>query len=153
MTVQDYIKSQLAMLAWWEGHRRGGVNNMLAVAFVVRNRVRSGWLGGDWMKLIANHFRWSAGDFVPNMSVLDALDDAEVEVPDFHDAALRRMLEEIDGIFDGSTPDNMTEGALYYAELNRVDPEFNDNWFKLNILDNLSEHKRVATVGVVSFFM
>lgn len=145
MTVQDVIRVELAMLAWREARHYGGINNMLAVAFVVKNRVDAGWLGGDWMQIIANHEQWSA-----RLVTAPALqgETQMAPVPDFHDPDVRDLIVEVDGIFDGTAEDTFTDGALYYCELDRVERP----WFLQNVVRRPDAHARVATVGPVSFF-
>lgn len=135
MTAENFIKAQLAAFVHREAAFHGGIDNMLAVAFVIRNRVRAGWMGGSWMGVIQSAETYSATIYTPT-----ALDLRE-----FH---FRLLMQQIDDIYSGLMPDRMTDGALFYAELNRVERE----WFKQNILAHLDEHPRVATVGNVSFF-
>lgn len=136
MTAETYIKAHLAALAHREAGHCGGVNNMLAVAFVVRNRQRAGWRGGNWMELIASHDEYSAW-----------LHPATT--PDLRELNFRILLQQIDDVFSGLAGDKMTEGALYYCELNRVERA----WFKENVLHDATSHPRVAQVGNVSFFL
>jgi hypothetical protein len=142
MTPQDVIRVELAMLAWREAFRHGGVKNMLAVAFVVRNRVNAGWLAGDWMKVIAHHDDYSSAKMVHPEHYTD------MEVPDFHHRAVRDLLVEVDFIFDGTRDDDLTEGSLYYCELFNIQ----NPWFTENITRKPEDHPRVATIGPVSFF-
>jgi hypothetical protein len=134
MTAEQFIKAQLAALAHREGAHHGGIDNMLAVAFVMRNRRLAGWQGGDWMNIISCHEQ-SAGTIY------------EKSAPDIRDLTFRTFLQQVDDIFSGFTPDKMTEGALFYAELNNVTP-----WFRANVLSNLEMHPRVAQVGPVTLF-
>lgn len=138
MTSENFIKAQLALLAWREGHRHGGLDNMMAVAFVVRNRVKAGWHGGDWLEVMSNHYTFAAEEQPESVTAL----------PDVRDAHFRVILQKIDDLFSGMALDKMTEGALYYAELHNVTRE----WFTINILKKLEEHPRVARIGQVDLF-
>lgn len=135
MTNENFIKAQLAALAHREGHEHGGTNNMLAVAFVMRNRQRAGWRGGEWLGIIH-----TAEEVASRIS--------EVSAPDLRDINFRILLQQIDDVYSGMAADKITEGALYYAELNRIE----STWFRKHILDDLEHHPRVANVGNVVFF-
>lgn len=135
LTPETFIKAELAAFAQREAAHHGGIDNMLAVAFVVRNRVRASWFGGNWMEIIEGH-EGVAGKNYPRTAV------------NLRDIHFRMFLQQIDDLYLGLTPDKMTEGALYYCELNHCDNE----WFLENIVRKPEEHPRVATVGNVSFF-
>jgi len=146
MTPQDVIRVELAMLAWREGFRHGGIKNMLAVAFVVRNRVNAGWLAGDWLKIISSHDEYSS---MVMMHPEHYRTEANIgNIPNFHHRTVRDLLVEVDFIFDGTKNDDLTEGALYYGELNSIQ----NPWFLENIARKPEDHPRVATIGPVSFF-
>lgn len=134
MTAETYIKAQLAALAHREAAHMGGVNNMLAVAFVMRNRQRAGWFGGDWMEIIHNAYKVAAAIYPPS-------------APNLRDLSFRSFLQQVDDIYTGMAQDAMTEGALYYCELHRIERA----WFHENILQH-GQHERVANVGQVAFF-
>lgn len=138
LTPEQYIQSMLFHFAWQEGVLHGGSNNMLAVAFVIRNRVKAGWFAGDWLQVIA-HSNDVVGTFKESAYNL---------IPDMRKPEIRQLMSKIPDIYSGLEPDRMTEGALYYGELASID----NKWFQENILSNLMVHKRVATVGPVSFF-
>lgn len=138
MTNEQFIKAQYALLAWREGHRYGGLDNMLAVAYVVRNRVKAGWHGGDWLEVMSNHQNFAAEE---NPQFAQAL-------PDVRETNCRFLLQRIDDIFNGMAVDKMTDEALYYAELHSITRP----WFTINILKKREEHPLVAQVGPVAFF-
>ena len=135
MNNETFIKAQLAALAIQEGARHGGVHNMVAVAFVMRNRVDAGWYGGEWMDVIER-----AGDRVGTFYPLQPIN--------LRDSSVKAFLQRVDDIYDGSEEDEMTAGALFYCELHRVDRE----WFKQNVLKDRAEHPMTGSVGQVSFF-
>lgn len=136
MTSDDYIKSKLADLCWQEGHEYGGINNMLAIGFMMRNRVHAGWLGGDWLACIAEYYINAEGEKRPSST------------PNLRDPMFRELLAKIDGVYEASAADKMTQGALYCADLNKISRQ----WFVDNIVRKPEEHKRIAQVGPVYFF-
>lgn len=141
MTTDNFLKAELALFVWQNAHEYGGIDNMLALAFVLRNRVKQGWNGGDWSQVIAE---------APSKA-----GDATIKggYPDVRDTVVRMLLSRIDGVFNDSerdvyTVDHEGRGALYYTDLaNTTNP-----WFKANILQKLENHPIVAKVGPVSFF-
>lgn len=137
MTPENFIRAQLAAFAHREANHCGGVNNLLAVAHVIRNRQKQAWFGGDWMEIMQR---------AP--AVASAPPAAPDVFPNLRDVSFRIFIGQIDDVVSGAKPDEFTEGALYYAELNRIESE----WFKKNILGQPDEHPRVAAVGNVSFF-
>lgn len=134
MTAEQFIKAELAALAHREAAHHGGIDNMLAVAFVMRNRKIAGWQGGNWMDIITS-------------AELTAGTAYQRTAPDLRDLTFRTFLQQIDDVFSGFTPDKYTEGALFYAELNNP-----TEWFTKNVLTDLYNHPRVAQVGPVTFF-
>lgn len=135
MTSDNFIKGQLAAFAHREGARFGGVDNMLAVAFVIRNRQQAGWLGGNWMEIIYQAEKVAATIYEPT-------------APNLRETPFRMLLSQIDDVFTGLAVDKMTQGALFYAEL----AEITNEWFIENITRQPEQHPRVANVGPVTFF-
>ena len=135
MKPDTFITAQLAELAIQEGARHGGLHNMVAVAMVMKNRAEAGWYGGDWMELLRNH-QARAGTLYEQLPI------------NLRDTSVRQFLQRIDDIFDGSEDFDLTDGALFYCELNQVDGD----WFKQNVLTDREEHPLCATVGPVAFF-
>lgn len=120
---------------------------MLAVAFTIRNRVRAGWHGGDWITVLSEHKTWSA-----------SLEPYPEKYPDPRDPNFLRLLQSIDGIFSGATDDTITVSrdtirttaapvVLYYGRLDIVD----NDWF-LEEICRSPLHERLATVGNLTFF-
>jgi len=145
MTNEAFEKSQLFLTAWREaGHL--GEQAMIAVSFALRNRQRAGWENGSWIQIIqhANRFRYN--NEAPNPGL-----------PDLRDPIVHRFLARIDGIYDGSTPDNFTssihpsEGprtGKYWARLDQIT---NDKFLKV-IVRNPDAHPKTSTVGGLTFF-
>jgi hypothetical protein len=135
MTPEQYIKAQLAAFAHREAAHHGGSDNMLAVAFVIRNRQRAGWEGGNWMRILDSAPAFCGTVYPPSS-------------PDLRDLTFKMFLTQVEDIYSGMMPDKFTRGALFYCELNQCRNE----WFADNILRDPTSHPRVATVGNVSFF-
>jgi len=135
MTIDNFIKGQLAAFAWREAHHHGGLDNMRAVAFVIRNRVQAGWNGGDWMAVLNHH-----GTIAAHIN--------EAPYPDLRNPYFRLLLQAIDDIYHNNANDELTLGAFFYAELGKIDSQ----WFIQNIVRDSEHHGRIAVVGPVTFF-
>lgn len=135
MNADKFITARLAAFSILEAGPGASVNAMNAIAFVMRNRVQKGWQGGDWMK------------------VLDAAGESRGTEParmtiNLRDAAVKTFLPVVDDIYDGTAEDDLTDGALFYAELHRgVSPDF-----IRNIVRRPDDHPRMATVDLMAFF-
>ena len=102
MNIDSYIKSVLATLMWRED-RGDQLQGMTACGLVVRNRVKAGWDGGDWVAVMTKHNQYSS------MSVLG--DSQTVVWGDYSDPLFEKVLYRVDDIYDGIY-DDFTEGAL-----------------------------------------
>jgi len=141
MDGESYIKSLACILAERE-ERSNGINGMLAVLFLVRRRADQ-WYAGDWVKTITAHNQFS--------SMVIKGDPETVWYPDSREPNFQKILQYVDGIYDGSTLDNLTNGALYYSDLNS--PAFQKGgWFDVNIVQKPDEHPRTAQVGTTTYF-
>jgi hypothetical protein len=145
MNGSEFIKSILALRAYRDAGDQG-LDGMMAICFVFRNRVNSGWWGGDWIQTLAHHLDASA------------YKTESTSIPDTRNYAFQTLLQEIDGIFGGSSKDYITAPkesilaipprALYYAKLNEID----NPWFLETISRNHAEHHQIAQVGALTFF-
>lgn len=140
MTYENYIKSRLMDLVITDGYTSGGVGPMLAVAQVIYNRVKAGWQGGDWLRVIntAGEYR---GTTPPENVQIDP-----------RDGNFRELMRFIDDVYYGTADDsnvNTRNGkSLYYAELHNI----NRDWFTDHILSDHESHPRLAKVGQLTFF-
>ena len=146
-----FITSILALRCWQDG-KDDGLNGMLGVAFTVRNRVRAGWYGGNWLEVLAH---------MPDVS--NKLETPSNELPDTRNFSFMQFMQMVDGIFSGAMEDNITikpDGewkyvlsvappvALYYGRLH----EITNPWFMENITRKSEQHQRIAQVGQIFFF-
>jgi hypothetical protein len=144
MTYENYIKAQLVRFACEEAYHYGGTTSVMAVAQVIANRVAAGWNGGEWLDVI-DEARKSAGTEAPRGRKIN-----------WRDTNFRHILSGIEEIYHGTADDtsvNMEcdDGiavSLYYCELHNV----TNQWFKDNVLADLPNHPRIATVGQLTFF-
>lgn len=142
MTVADFEMALASLLAWRE-ERSNGSNGMLAVLFVLRNRVKAGWHEGSWTRNIDAHNQFSS------ISVLG--DSQTIAYPDVRDPQFLQILQAVDSVYEGNRVDNLSNGALYYADL--ASPGYTKGgWFQRNIIEHPDLHPRVATVGTTTYF-
>lgn len=134
MSTDEFIQAQAALFAWRETHRYGGVNEMLAILHVIRNRARAGWEDGDWLKIIQNADRAAAHPVLPD------------GYPDINDEDFCALLVAVTEIYAGSD-DDITGGALYYADLSRARLEF-----RARIASSPEQHPKTAQVGTALQF-
>jgi hypothetical protein len=139
MTFESYIKARLMDCVFSEAFSSGGVEPMLAVAQVIKNRVDAGWQGGDWLRII-EHVPDSRGTEPPAAHI------------DPQDPNFRELMRKIDDVYYGTADDanvnNESGKALYYAELHNINRE----WFADHILKDGESHPRLASVGQLTFF-
>lgn len=106
---------------------------MIALAWVLRNRVFAGW--GDWYDVAMNAPTKRGAIY----------DDWRV---DLRNSQVRFFLTRIDDIHNGTEVEDMVNGALYYTEAQMPQTE----WFKNMILRDRKEHPMLAKVGPIHFF-
>jgi hypothetical protein len=141
MTYESYIKARLMDYVIVDAYASGGVEPMLAVAQVLKNRANAGWSGGDWIRIIESAPEYR-GTVQPDMHThLDP-----------RDGSFRELMRRIDDVYYGTAEDSnvntSTGKSLYYAELHNINRE----WFRERILSDLETHPRIAVVGQLTFF-
>jgi len=143
MMPNDYVKSLAVLLAWRE-EAVNGVNGCLGVLFVIRNRATAGWEQGDWFAIMTAKNQFSS------MTVLG--DGQTTKYPEMHDPVFNKLLQYVDGVYDGTTQDTLTQGAVYYADISS--PYFNQTgWFAKTILANPTRFPSVAKIGTTTYFV
>ena len=107
-------------------------------------RVKAGWHGGDWLRIIEDAPR-VAGTIHPKRPTVDP-----------RNFAFRELLRRVDEIYYDNKKDTIAvtdlEGeksyALFYCEGNNV----NNEWFKENVLSDPEAHPYMCKVGTLMFF-
>jgi len=115
-------------MAWRKGSDYGATDTMMAFMFVARNRFNAGW--GDWLSVIKGMYQLGDEGY-----------------PSLADTDFRSILQSVDFVQNGSQPDKLTEGALYWAEL-----PADDGIFSAEVKPLLTTVVPCAKVGQVSFF-
>ncbi len=147
MTQKDVDRVMLVRYAVQEAGERGSLEQMKAICYCLRNRVRAGW--GEWMEVIE-----SAGEHLANMppEPLNIKLDSR---------AYQRLLHDVDDIYFGHSSAGYEEGqtledtlcdkerpCFYWLFLNRPKRQ----WFTDNIATDKENHPSNATMGLMMFF-
>lgn len=151
MTAEGAVKAMLVQFAWHEVEGKGSLNEMLAVACCIRNRVVAGWSDGDWIRVIDSAPKAAAHGLLP----ADAWCKASMgEIPgrgvalDFNNESLMMLMREVEDIYHGVFTDELTEGCKYWLFAGReVRP-----WFQEKIVRQTEHHPRLAQVGQLMMF-
>jgi hypothetical protein len=138
MNLETYTRGQIARFAIEEGARHGGVNNMVAIAQVIRNRVFAGW--GDWLEVVTRAPEKRAMEY-PQES-------AHLMISTLRTSNVRLFLNRLDEIYTRSDLEDLTGGALFY-----MDPSYTlAKWFEEEVLKRPEDHQRCAHIGPIWFF-
>lgn len=150
MTQKDVDRVVLALYAVREAGERGSLEQMKAICYCLRNRVRAGW--GEWMAVIE-----SAGE--------TAAHEPAAQTPiDTNSRTYQRLLRDVDDIYfghtalksyeDESTGDLETSlcakdhECLYWCFVNRPIIEH----FATTIVRDQENHANVASMGLMMFY-
>lgn len=116
LTLQKLSGSALLTITMWLEADNQGVEGMVAVGHVIRNRVlKPGWWGNTWRSVILHPWQFSCFNEGNEKRVNQAMDlwekRHEQKNPQFKAARYLSC-----GIIDGHLPDN-TKGANHYYKL------------------------------------
>jgi len=129
----DFQKGQLVLYAWQYSHEYGGPKPAIMVMNAIMNRVKVGQ--GSLLEVLSRIPKYAAEYKQPD------------GFPSIWDQTLVRLLHEVESVFDNSGKD-ITDGALFWCDLRRVETE----WFRNTILGNPTQHPRVADFNSLTFF-
>lgn len=127
----------LVKFAYEEGLHTGSLACMKAICYIIRNRVRAGWLDGSWTTVIQR-----AGDVAGN-------DPAVRPALDPQNRLFQLLLRDVDDIFFASSEDETQQvvgECLFYHFIDRPARE----WFVSNIIRETEAHPRRAHVGTIA---
>lgn len=134
VNLETYTRAQMARFAIEEGSRHGGVNNMLAICHVLRNRVFAGW--GDWVDVCSRAAERRATIYPDSTP------------PNLKTNSVRILLSRVDEIYAKTDLADLSGGALFYMDQNYPV----EDWFMKEVIGFPDEHKRTAHIGPVWFF-
>lgn len=139
----DFLKAQLVAMAWRFGKPYGGYKAGVLIMHTLMNRVRVGW--GNLSQVLDGVPRFMAENELPPL-----------DLPPLWEPAFVKLLHAVEGVYDGSIPDEST-GGLYWGDLNNIQRA----WFREKIIDSrqddgngtpLPAHRRVHDMGTLCFW-
>jgi hypothetical protein len=148
MTQKDVDRVLLTLYAVREAGMRGSLEQMKAICYCLRNRVRAGW--GDWMEVLAEAETNNAHASDEHFPI------------DTNSRTYQRLLRDVDDIYFGhSDPASTEEGGTVESSL--CDPQhpccywaFTDRpmlpHFAETIVRDPENHPNRATMGVMMFY-
>lgn len=159
MTLNDVQRAELALFSARAAGPGASLEQMKAVAYCIRNRVKGGWFDGQWLSVMEH-----AGSTEANKG-------QEPWYLDPTDRALQRLIADIDEIYYGGGPagGRVQEAApmaaqrfpaeggdleaavgksFYWVWLNRPFTV----WFRQNILERSDIHPLRAQMGLMAFY-
>jgi hypothetical protein len=147
MTQKDVDRVMLVRYAVQEAGPKGSLEQMKAICYCLRNRVRAGW--GEWMDVIESADEHRANEPAEPMRI------------DHTSRAYQRLLHDVDDIYFGHSSTDFGEGTtledslcdkerpnFYWLFLNRPTRQ----WFTDNIAGDKENHPSRATMGLMLFF-
>lgn len=148
MTLNELQKGALVLFAAREAIDTGSLSAMKAVCFIIRNRVKAGWHDGNWLTCI---------EYAPE--VAGNLPPENPRILDLNERALQLLARDVDGIFQGTTMDDLASGfgdpgakgtrpALYYQFMNRPATP----WFQKHIVNDRRNHAIRTRLDPMVFF-
>ncbi len=147
------MRGHLVTFAYREAGPGASLEAMLAICYLIRNRVKMQWEDGNWIRVIERAHLHAAHDVSPHVEL------------DPESRQYQRLLKEIDDIFYGGAPStegNPPEGGmslfesmcerkherLYWMHTGRpVRP-----WFAEHIVRDPKNHPMRGTLGTMMFF-
>lgn len=148
MTPNDLSRAALVMFAVEHAGPKACVEEMKAIAYCIRNRVRAGWCDGDWLKVMAAAPEHAAHAEPKRIAV------------DINSRAVQRFMHDIDSIYYGDmhgddgtaeASEDLEEAvgeAKFWAYLNR--PMLEE--FRRNIASDKENHPSRAQMSLMMFF-
>jgi len=141
----DYVKGKLVEMGWRFSQSYVGAGHIAGqmIMHTLANRVRNGW--GSWLQVIDRLPAFMAENELPPL-----------EHPSIWEPTFVKLLQSVDGIFDGSIPD-MAKGAQYWGDLAKIERSwFLDKIVRAEQLDQngcpVPVHLRVANTNGLCFW-
>jgi len=140
LTTDAFVRAQLAAFAYSEAFACGSLDGMVAVAQVLRTRVRRGWHGGSWMANLNQ-----TGAYAPYQPIEQEFD--------IGNERFRNLLQDVDDIYSGIDEPLWEGDGLYYCDpLLLQSGRVMRPWFEQRILGDGAHHPRIAQVGTLLIF-
>jgi hypothetical protein len=134
----DFVRSLVVLEVWRQGSSFGNHQIPVIIAGCLGNRVRLGW--GSWLEVLQKLPKFSATLEQPNRD----------KFPDIWDVSFIKVLQNIDGIYDGSIADPAM-GGIYWADLSKGKAGITNPWFQEKVIDS-PHHLPCANQGPFTIF-
>ncbi len=116
--AEEYFKMHMIHKAWSYGQHFGGIDNMLGVLHVIKNRQAAGW--GTYGHVLDTMEKWQAA---PPVTLTH---------PDLWDRRFQQILGQVDAICDETRKPDVSNGGLYFADTTYITSE----WFIKHVCRN-----------------
>jgi hypothetical protein len=116
--AEDYVKAQMIEAAWKYAQHLGGVNGMLGVLHVIKNRYDAGW--------------GSYGHILDTMEKWEAAPAATKTHPEQWERRFVSLLGIVDSVCDGTHRPDVSNGAVYFGDTTNITNE----WFLEHVARN-----------------
>ena len=156
MTISDAQRAYLVAFAFREAGPNASLEAMLALCYIIRNRVKLQWEDGDWIRVIERVHLHAAHESSPHVEL------------NSESRQFQRLLREVDDIYYGGMDGHgMTTAAgdeggislfetmcqrkherLYWMHVGRPVR----TWFRDNIIRDPQNHPQRGTLGTMMFF-
>jgi len=134
----DFVKSQLVLECWRQGHHFGSHQIPLMILGCLANRQRLGW--GSFLEILKNVPKFAYVLEQPNRDVF----------PDIWAPEFVKLLHGVDGVYEGSIPDPAL-GGIYWADLSKGKAGITNPWFRDKVLAS-PVHTACANQGAFTIF-
>lgn len=134
----DFLKSLLVLECWRQGKNFGNQQVPLMIMGCLANRQRLGW--GSFLEVLTKLPKFAATLEQPNRN----------EVPDIWEPSFIKLLQGVDGVYDGSIPDPAM-GGVYWADLSKGINGITNPWFREKVIES-PLHPAVANQGPLTIF-
>lgn len=153
MTNADAQRAALVFFAYREAGPGASLEAMLAICYIIRNRVKLQWEDGNWIRVMERADQHSA--HFP-------IDMPSVEI-DPESRQYQRLLREVDDVYYGGGGSPIGEGGglslfdsmcerkherLYWMHTGRPVKK----WFQDNIVRDTQNHPQRGVLGTMMFF-
>ena len=149
MTLNDIQRAELACFAARAAGPDGCLEQMHAIAYCIRNRVRQGWHEGEWLQVL-EHADEAAGNVAGPRVILDA-----------NNRSFQRLIQDVDEIYfsrrdyhkdpSGEAMPALEEAignACYWAFINQPFTK----WFREAIIGDARNHPQKTNMGTMFFY-
>jgi hypothetical protein len=155
VTLNDLQRAALVLFAVREAGAGASVEQMKAICYCMRNRVKAGW-HPDWLTAM-EHAQETAGNLPGAPATIDVNDRAfQVLLHDIDDIYFstagnsKPMMEEGPGEQSGETMEEALKECKYWQFLGPGRPV--NPWFTENIAGDHENHPCRAQMGLMMFF-